>query len=183
MKKVIGCTLMALILTADIWGDPVKPGLYVGIQSSIQPDRNGREWRVTVKFEKGYNIANAELENAIVMSIYTEQWIWNENTFQLIEQNKNIGMAGMGGGPGSSYIKKYGARYDDGKYIINCKNRELGDCDGGKDPNHYWKIIANEDGFIWESWGVPQGATGDPVKMDWWTFKPTYRWFKPLNRW
>jgi hypothetical protein len=157
---------MACSLVANAWGDQIKPGLYLARMKSTWVSANGHTWKAQVTLENGKNVAKCEITDN-QKSPYKELWVWDDQT---LVQTENLSNAW---GTTPNYSKTYEATNENGKYIINCKDRESGDCDGGMEPSRYWTITATEGGFTYEAWGIPKGQDqkGTPVRLHCLEFK------------
>jgi hypothetical protein len=170
MRHWIIYTLMACSLVASARGDQVQPGIYTAIMQSEWISANGNLWQAKVSLENGKNTAKCEIirfKNGGRGVYYKELWIWDD---QSLVQTENLSSAW---GESSGNSKSYAATNENGKYIINCKDRESGDCDGSMEPSRYWIITATQDGFTYEAWGVPKGEDqkGTPRKLHCLVFK------------
>lgn len=164
MRNRIIYPALVCALFVNAWGDDVKPGIYTATMESMWTTANGKHWKAEVLKENGKTIAKCEILSSAKWS-YKELWVWDDQT--LVQTENGWGLTT---GPDS---KTYTATNTNGKYIVNCKNRESGDCDGGMEPSRYWTITATDDGFVYEAWGVPRGQdqTGTPARIHRLAFK------------
>lgn len=158
MNRFLASAALGAILASHAWCDQVKPGRYHGKGISVQAELNGSPWTAEVTQKNGNTILDTKRD----AREYHEEWTWNDQTLV----KREFAYVQIGGRKGwERSLKVFHATNEGGKYRIDCRNREAGDCDGGMEPTHYWVITPTEAGFRWESWGTPKNRAGDPVLL------------------
>lgn len=155
---------LALSLLVTHWAFGAGPllGSYTVSIDSILPELNGTSWTASLVMDGSWY--HMDLVPKISRGHDFEEWSWNEKT--LITKEHHFGKTGC-------HEVIYSATNEGGKYRINCRNRELDDCDADIDGRTYFTFTPTTEGFRFEVWGVatPENRGLDATLRHTYTFK------------
>lgn len=162
MKKfLVAVVVVALALPALAWSANIASGKYDGKIQSVLPELNGKTIKAEVKQAGTKTEATVTYDNGD-----KEVWTWDGAVLDQVELDKT-----------GKEVQKYGAKFNSGKYEINCADKVANKCDAGVDKRNYWTINSTPNSFTYEVWGVGKDKMNDaaaaPAKRHTFTFNLT----------
>lgn len=155
MKKLLAVLfVVVLFVSVSAFAENVAPGKYQTTIVSTNPTFNGQTATAETKTEAGKTIATVNFKDS------KEVWTWDGNT--LLQQEFDL--------TGKETLR-YNAVNQNGKYVIECKDKTNNACDGNKDldARTYWTVTTGANSFTYVTYRV------DPAKAADATAQPTER--------
>lgn len=138
MKMLVLVIMLVIVPNwAQAAAESCTPGHYKGKIWSVSNDLNGKTGTLTVSKQNEKCVMHFKTEGA--------RETWEFSGHNLVQ--KEFDRFGK-------LKDQYGATLQEGKYIIDCQNREKNKCDAGIDHRQYWLITITPDEVIYSVFGV-----------------------------